>query len=138
MPAAVDPEAPKASRPALCLVSSKDSSTQASGTDAFSCDASENHMRRLCPCVQRGSSKASSSSKEGDASAAATAAGEAADSSTAKTKKQQKPELEGPDQLGATKFEGTGVDAAETGAADGAGDNREYEEDPNREQGAGE
>eukprot|EP00879_Flechtneria_rotunda_P017049 GHRR01017856.1.p1 GENE.GHRR01017856.1~~GHRR01017856.1.p1 ORF type:complete len:301 (+),score=83.81 GHRR01017856.1:437-1339(+) len=47
LPAAVDPEAPKASRPALCLVGKQDTSAS-----AFTCDATENHMRRLCSCVK--------------------------------------------------------------------------------------
>lgn len=46
MPAAVDAEAPKASRPALCLVGIKAAESE------FSCDATANYMRRLCSCVK--------------------------------------------------------------------------------------
>jgi hypothetical protein len=168
LPAAVDPEAPKANRPALCLASSKGTAAEAAA--AFTCEASENHMRRLCPCVKGtggGSNKGSSSSSTvaaagGAAGAAAgqqdTAAKAAAEqpsssgssSSTAGTEadaaktaaaaekptadkgQQQQEELPGADELGATNEEGPGGDASADGAADGEGDMREYEEDPDR------
>lgn len=44
----MDPEAPKASRPALCVVGQNPTEAQ------FSCDATANYMRRLCSCVQGG------------------------------------------------------------------------------------
>lgn len=155
MPAAVDPEAPKASRPALCLVS--DAGVQPGG--AFSCDASENYMRRLCPCVKgSGSSSSKSSSTKASSSGSGQEEGSSrgeADrqgvSSSSKSsgsssrggdaaavpadKKQQQQQEQGPDQLGATQTEGVGDDAAETGAADGEGnaaEGQEYDEDPNR------
>lgn len=178
LPAAVDPEAPKANRPALCLASSK--GTAATAAEAFTCEASENHMRRLCPCVKgadgggsssvssKGSSSvASKGSTEGGGAAAAagqhdTAAKEGAQkpsssSSNSSTggatepdaattaaaatqpgadkgqqQQQQQEELPGPDELGATNEEGNGGDASTDGAADGEGDMREYEEDPDR------
>lgn len=46
MPAAVDPEAPKANRPALCVVGENVPEAQ------FSCEATANYMRRLCACVE--------------------------------------------------------------------------------------
>lgn len=57
MPAAVDPEAPKANRPALCLVGKNPPEAQ------FSCDATANYMRRLCSCVQGGTPGAESSTQ---------------------------------------------------------------------------
>jgi len=159
MPAAVDPEAPKASRPALCLVS--DAGVQPGS--AFSCDASENYMRRLCPCIKgpgsSSSSKSSSSTKassrgsgqeeggsrgEGDrqgvsssskSSGSSSRGGDAAAVPADKQQQQEQQVVSGPGQLGATQTEGVGDDAAETGAADGEGgaaEDPEYDEDPNR------
>uniref|UniRef100_A0A383V7Q5 SREBP regulating gene protein n=1 Tax=Tetradesmus obliquus TaxID=3088 RepID=A0A383V7Q5_TETOB len=95
MPAAVDPEAPKASRPALCLVG------PANTPDAsFSCDATANYMRRLCACTKppaqaapeaaAAAAAAGGSGGEGVAAAAAAAAGGAA-------QQEQQGAVEGPD-----------------------------------------
>lgn len=66
MPAAVDAEAPKASRPALCLVGTKPPES------AFSCDAAANYMRRLCACIKAPDGGGNSSSTSSSSSAGST------------------------------------------------------------------
>jgi len=55
MPMYADGDAPKADRPALCVVGAGGGAAPAPGAEgaatAYSCQASQQHMRRLCPCV---------------------------------------------------------------------------------------
>eukprot|EP00877_Chromochloris_zofingiensis_P007620 jgi/Chrzof1/3110/Cz12g12110.t1 len=71
-PSYMDPDAAKASRPAICLVSNG-KELQAT---AYSCSASETHVRRLCACVKpaEGAAASSSSSSGGQQQGAERAA----------------------------------------------------------------
>ena len=50
VPAYADGDAPKADRPALCIVSTGGGVADGGG-GVYSCTASQQHMRRLCPCI---------------------------------------------------------------------------------------
>jgi hypothetical protein len=84
MPAAVDPEAPKASRPALCLVGPANTPEA-----SFSCDATANYMRRLCACTKPPAQAApEAAAAAGDSGGGTAAAGGGAG---------QQGDVEGPD-----------------------------------------
>eukprot|EP00878_Enallax_costatus_P017950 GHUV01018875.1.p1 GENE.GHUV01018875.1~~GHUV01018875.1.p1 ORF type:complete len:299 (+),score=72.19 GHUV01018875.1:565-1461(+) len=102
MPAAVDPEAPKASRPALCLVGKNPPEAQ------FSCEATANYMRRLCSCVQGGTPGAEGSTQ---VTSRAIPVGDAATNAGAFEETAAKVEQED---------EQTAADAADTADGDGS------------------
>eukprot|EP00882_Tetradesmus_deserticola_P019802 GHRQ01021342.1.p1 GENE.GHRQ01021342.1~~GHRQ01021342.1.p1 ORF type:complete len:337 (+),score=147.70 GHRQ01021342.1:315-1325(+) len=106
MPAAVDPEAPKASRPALCLVGPSDTPAA-----SFTCDSTANYMRRLCACAKPAAQAAPEAAAAADGSGGdgvAAAAGGAG-------QQEQRAAAEGPD------YEAQGGTAAAGGSTQGGG-----------------
>jgi hypothetical protein len=84
MPAAIDPEAPKASRPALCVVGPANTPEA-----SFSCDATANYMRRLCACTKPPVQAAPEAGAAGGDAGAAAGAGAG--------QQEQAGAVEGPD-----------------------------------------
>lgn len=63
MPFYADGDAPKADRPALCVASaSGGGAAKEGGSGSYSCQASQQHMRRLCPCVSGRAAESESAS----------------------------------------------------------------------------
>ncbi|KAF8063807.1 hypothetical protein HT031_003664 [Scenedesmus sp. PABB004] len=115
MPAIVDEEAPKASRPALCLVG------QDSPPEAFACDAAANYMRRLCACAKAepGAGGGAASGSGGASGSAGGSAAGAADGGGGSKEADTEYE-DGADGAGEQAGGGAGADAAaRAGAAAG-------------------